>query len=415
MLLMPLSEHAVSNNIFHPNQHGFRAGLSTCTNLLAAYDIVTKHLENHTPVDVLYIDFQKAFDRIQYSLLFDKLSKYHFPKILVKWLANFLTGRKQAVVVDGCASAWKDVTSGVPQGTIIAPFLFNVFVADMFSLELHSSLFCFADDTKLVFPFVQEFSLQEDLDLICKWANSNGMIINPTKSGLIHFGRTNRKIALRISNEFLPSNNYYKDLGILIESDLSFSAHVISCASKASVISRLILHSFSRTNPSLLVNCFKIYVMPLLLYGIPFFNPRYGKDIDILENVQRKFTKSLCGPKLRHLSYLDRLKAFSLEPVELSFLRLRLVHLFKIVRFPNQLKCLLPPFHASVTRGHALRVSLPCVNSEIRKQYFPISLLAIWNSLPQAIVSSHSASSFVKGLIHLDLSLFLLGRALKKS
>ena len=144
-----MMKHLIDNNLLDPNQHGFTPGRSCATNLLETLDIITDAMESRFDIVLVLLDFAKAFDKVSHSLLLLKLKAYGFDEVLCKWIEAFLLKRKQRVVLGEHKSEWLDVLSGVPQGSVLGPLLFLIFINDMSSLVEH---FCklFADDTKLI-------------------------------------------------------------------------------------------------------------------------------------------------------------------------------------------------------------------------------------------------------------------------
>jgi len=148
------------NNLFTPYQHDFTAGRSCITQLLAALNFWTKSLDGGDSVDIIYFDFAKAFNSVPHTCLLTKLKSYGLTENLLRWLESYLVGRKQIVVINGETSAWCDVLSGVPQGSVLGPLLFNIYVNDM-PTQVSSSVRQFADDLKMfrVIHNAQDFQL----------------------------------------------------------------------------------------------------------------------------------------------------------------------------------------------------------------------------------------------------------------
>ena len=163
--------HLEENNLLNSKQHGFRSGKSCLTQLLHHFDDIIEALSNGDDMDAIYLDYAKAFDKVDHQLLIRKLQLYGFhPKIII-WIESFLTNRTQQVVVDGHMSIIALIISGVPQGTVLGPILFLIFINDIASCVLHSTLRCFADDTRICRSISDSHNvteLQSGLDEVTK-------------------------------------------------------------------------------------------------------------------------------------------------------------------------------------------------------------------------------------------------------
>jgi ribonuclease P/MRP protein subunit RPP40 len=180
------------NKLFSLNQHGFRSGRNCLTQLLHHVDDILKDLSTDANADVIYLDFSKAFDKVDHKILLKKLSSFGIGGNLLRWINSFLSGSKQYVVVERLESGTIIVLSGVPQGTVLGPLLFLLYINDMEEVVKHCLLKIFADDSKLhkkIRSHLDRLLLQQDLESVFTWASENNMDLNQDKFELLQLGR----------------------------------------------------------------------------------------------------------------------------------------------------------------------------------------------------------------------------------
>lgn len=210
-------------NVLIASQHGFISDRSTVSNLLVYEHHLRSALEGSCQVDAIYTDFSKAFDRVNHEILIYKLQCYGIFGNLLEWFKSYLSNRRQIVKIKNYMSAEVSVTSGVPQGSHLAPLLFNLFVNDLNSVINNSKFLLYADDLK-IYRIIESLcdceKLQEDLDRLEKWCCVNGMELNAEKCKVMRFYKKKNILNndYKISDNILEKVDLIKDLGVFLDS-----------------------------------------------------------------------------------------------------------------------------------------------------------------------------------------------------
>ena len=403
--------HLESNKLLNESQHGFRKKRSCLTQLIEHVEHIFNCLNKGEEVDTIYLDYAKAFDKVDHNILLAKLKKYGITGKVYKWIKEFLKHRVQIVVVEGKKSSIRIVISGVPQGTVISPILFIIYINDLVEVLRHSKGLIFADDTKLVKAICGMESvtlLQEDLSLVTEWSRKNNMLLHEKKFEVLNYN-LNTSLLLRQlpftsscmeyttsqGNVITPTASV-KDLGVILSSDRSWSPHIEHTVQSARTMASWVLSVFRDRSRLVMLTLYKTMVRSRLEYCCPLWNPSKVQDIQALENVQRNFTRKIAGCK--DLDYWERLKSLKLLSLQRRRERYCIILVWKMLNglAPNAIGMV---FYEQNRLG--LKVKLPPVNNKaqcsVKTDYensFRIKASRLWNLLPKHVNTVKSLDAF---------------------
>ena len=395
---------------------------STSSNLLESTRDWSIALNSKKTVDIAYIDYRLAFDSVVHSKLLAKLQSFGIADNLLAWLAAFLSNRTQRVCIENCLSSIITVTSGIIQGSVLGPILFILYVNDLsdFMDPPNVKLILFADDLKLYSsldlnctPHTVSLALQSAIDHICDWSRKWQLTINASKCNFLRLGPRPLSSAPQlysIEGNVMHFDNETRDLGLTIDNKLSYINHITSIVNKAMQRTGMLFKGFVIRDPIFLRKAFITYVRPLVEYCTIIWNPTLKKYIDLLENVQRKFTKRI--PSIQSTSYLERLEFLKLESLELRRLHFDLIYYYKILHnlTPHDPNVFFT-FHnppASVRCASPILVR-PTKGSTLYFSSFSYRSINAYNFLPNELKEINSLPAFIKRLKQIDLTSFLNG------
>ena len=339
IIIRKMTPYLEKLRLFNPGQHGFRSGRSTTSQLLEHHQTILSILEDGNTADVVYLDFAKAFDKVDHAILLEKLRYIGISGNLLSWICSFLVGRSQTLVVEGTQSDRMVVNSGVPQGSVLGPLLFLVQIADIDADLNCATVSSFADDTRVTMPIESNEDcdrFQGELNRIYRWASSNKMVFNDSKFEHIRYNPSDE-----LGNIFLPgytvgkdlmieSTYSTKDLGIRVSASADFSEHIEEVKCKGKRMAGWILRTFQTREAKPMMTLFKSLVLPLMEYCCILWSPGAILKVRELESVQRFFTSKIAG--LSNMDYWERLTYLKLYSLERRRERYAIIYIFKILK-----------------------------------------------------------------------------------
>lgn len=391
--------HMKENNLCSSKQYGFVSGRSTTLQMLQVANKWTEALDEGWATDVAYCDFMKAFDKVPHQRLLKKLKAFNLGPSYIGWIESFLCGRQQRVMVNGERSSWKSVISGVPQGSVLGPLLFVMYINDLpESMTSESQLFLYADDTK-IFRSIKDVDecrkLQDDIVDLKEWSNKWLLKFHPDKCKAMRIGKSEIPHGDYVMEQSLTLTNEEKDLGVIVDKDLNFEKHISGKINSANRIVGLIRRTISCLDEEVFRSLFVALVRPILEYASPVWSPYKVKDITALENVQRRATKLV--PSLKDLSYEERLRKLKLPTLAYRRARGEMIETYKILQgVYDEVACqgLFELQEDGRTRGHSKKLYTKRSRLNIRKNFFCNRVVEKWNDLPEYVISAENVLKF---------------------
>ncbi|KAA3680755.1 uncharacterized protein DEA37_0006971 [Paragonimus westermani] len=388
LLKRTIFKHFFSNNLFSSTQHGFLPERSCITNMLIFMDSLTEAKDNGHISDAIFFDFAKAFDRVPHGPLLHKLEAYGIQGEVLRWITSFLGNRTFRVKTGSGLSSPSPVSVGVPQGSVLGPLLFLIYINDLPDL-ISSNALLYADDLK-IWNACDPSALQIDLDRIKCWSEDWSLPLNDSKCAHMSLGGDSGNLFVIHGAQSvvgITKVDLKKDLGIWLSSGLSFSYHHQLAAKRGLMTLGMIKRTFPRIDKRAFHTLYRVYIRPLLEYANQVVYTGLKKDILAIERVQRVATKMVTG--LRHLSYESRLEILDLYPLEFRRLRgdLILTHFLFSTGLVQQFFTLVSD---NSRRGHDKKLYKLRPRTFLRQQFFSYRVINYWNDLPLEIVSCSS-------------------------
>ena len=399
---------------FAPFQHGFLPNKSTVTCLIECFEDWTSALDSNLKIDIIFFDIHRAFDFVNHDRLLSKLAHLGICGNTLLWLKNFLSDRKFKVKINNTYSDMSQyINKGVPQGTSLAPLLFNVFIHDLLDewdcndVEIKSyaddfiAYIIYDDDNKTLY-------LQRFANYFYNWCFLNGLKISAIdKLFVLCLGRANKNRSYVINDDIIPTVDCnIRYLGLHITKDLKWSKHIEIICKKAYSRWYNYFKCVKFNDLNILCRIYKIYVRPILEYASEIFNSNCVKDSRALELVQKRITRSIIFRKYKkYMPYKERLQYLQLQPLGERRLIQDLTTLYRIFTKDCTINSkFLPLITKSSTNPN--RFPVPYAKKNCRFYSFFPRTLRVYNQVSKKLVNIQSCSQFKKSLRQLDLERF---------
>ena len=396
-ILNHLKEHALLSS----KQHGFISGRSTTTQLLNYLDKCAEIIANGFIVDCIYLDFQKAFDTVPHRRLLGKLEAYGIDGPILNWIKEYLSGRTQVVVVNGERSNVAPVISGIPQGTVLGPLLFVVYINDLLD-NITSDGFLYADDAKILRQITSRGDaeqLQSDIKTLEEWSRIWMLHFHPVKCHVLTMGKFENIMhthRYEICGQEMEHVFEEKDLGVTFDSEISFDDHITCQVNKANSLAGLIRRTFSYLDCKSFKKLYCARVRPYLEYGQSVWSPHLKRHTDQIEKVQMRATKLVDG--LQKLEYSERLKKLDLPTLAHRRQRGDIIEVYKHVHSYDP-DIISPSFQRRLrpSRKHNFQLHDRSAKDGIRgvqSNSFYFRVPSLWNNLPNHVVEATNLNIF---------------------
>ncbi|MFZ2538156.1 MAG: reverse transcriptase family protein, partial [Oscillospiraceae bacterium] len=398
-----LEKYLIDNAILHKNQFGFRSKLSTCMALLELLDKLSASVDNKSITVGVFIDLAKAFDTVDHCIMLRKLQHYGIRGIPLEWFNSYLSNRKQCVVVDKTESEFVLIKCGVPQGSILGPILFLIYINDLNYASKLLQTIMFADDTNLFLTGKSlqqiETQLNEEMLVINEWFKSNKLSLNLTKTSYIIFGnKTYQDLNIFMHNTRIERQYDAKFLGVILTSKLNWNKHIEIILSKTSKCLGIISKVRHLIPLHLTRMLYLTLVEPYLSYcNLVWCSPGKSSILEKVFKIQKKYCRLITFSAFRATT----------KPL---FLQLKLLTIYNIYKFQlatymyRILNSLIPALdHHNFKTGstihdyntrHKNDLRKPQCRTGLRQKMICFQGPKLWNILPDNIKNAPSLSTF---------------------
>ena len=420
-------------NILYEHQFGFRRFYSTAYSLIEITEKIKESIDNGKYGCGIFIDLKKAFDTVNHKILLTKLEHYGVRDNILKWFESYLTDRKMYVFYNGISSDIATVTCGVPQGSVLGPLLFLLYINDLPNISNKLSFFLFADDTNIYYESADlvelEKTVNKELKLLTLWLNLNRLALNVSKTNFVIFRSTkrplNHNVILIMNRKAIEQKDHVKYLGILMDQHLSWKYHISSVSKKISRGIGILAKLRGSMDRNLLINIYYCLVYSYLSYGVEAWGSACETNLSCINVLHNKAVRVITGNQYYQIFGETPGPLPSADPLykELKFLDFKDIFKFSIAKFVYLTLCQVSPpiffdwfnynhqMHSYATRSsviisqdhyfdvgveqsiYTLYIKKANLENYGRKMVH-VSGPLIWNDVPLSIQDAVSVSAF---------------------
>jgi hypothetical protein len=398
-----LYNFCMENGLLSEKNSGFKKKVGTIDQLIGLTNKIYQGLDDGDEIAMIFLDLSKAYDRVWHTGLLHKLQKIGIRGPLLDWFKSYLTGRVQRVVYAGHASEFLELFASVPQGSILAPLLFLIFLNDIED-GIQSNISLFADDVALLENFKNsdraEIVCNKDLGMLHSWANTWGMEFNPSKTEVMIFSNKRVKSTpiFYLNGIKLNQVSVHKHLGLIFSESMKWSNHIDSCVKKARRKLGLLSRNAFKMNIRQRCDVYKVMIRPILEYGAAVIDNCSLNDSLKLESCQR-YASLVCTGAMRRTETSKLMHELRWESLSSRRKYFKMLHFFKInSKFSPQY--LINSMPQKVNANYRLRntsishfIPFQCRIESYKKSFFP-SCTSIWNELSEEIINAESIPIF---------------------
>ncbi len=399
--------HLRRNKIISEYQSGFTPGDSTINQLIHITDRILKSLDNFEDVLGSFLDLFRAFETVWHKGLLYKLEKYGIRDHIngsktLSWFTSYLYNRGHKVSIDGKTSSVRYINAAVPQGSVLGPLLFLVYINDI-TMDIESDIYLFADDTSIFRSGVDNNLLargiNSDLNKISLRAKKWKITINPTKTVCMLFSKKaapDKDFIVKLDNDIIGLSDHHKHLGLWLSHNVQWKKHINETASRARQRLGCIQKHKYRLDRRSLEQCYVTFIRPILEYGNVIFDTANKEDLDVLSNIEKEALRVITGARKRcNLEALYNEVAWPNLETRRENQKISTLGEIVIKRFPNYLVQDLPTFYDNVRTNRRNTFAIPRSGHDYYhndKSFVPDSI-NLWNKLPLEVrcITSHKA------------------------